>query len=83
MRRRGGSPGESLVLRRAFVKGSDTAFFSDLLIGRVDGGDLLGRHGHKFWRNRACDHLVRMIVGDELPVVNFERIIADLWRDAL
>ena len=64
------------------VAGSDAALSSNRRIGRVDGGDFLGRDGHKFRRDAARDHLVRVIVDDELPIVNFQRIIADVGRYA-
>jgi len=60
---------------------SDAALSGDCLIGSIDGGDFLGRDGHKFGWNAASNHLVRMIVDHELAVVNFQRIIAGLGRD--
>src|SRR5215813_5956313 len=59
----------------------DAALSSDRIVGRIDGGDLFSRESHRFRGNTTRDYLVGVIVGDELPVVNFERIVADLGRD--
>jgi hypothetical protein len=42
--------------------GSDAALSSYRLIGRIDGGDFLGRDGHKIPAERRRNHLVRVIV---------------------
>jgi hypothetical protein len=65
---------------RWIMLGSDAALFSHLLIGSIDGGDFLGRKRHEFRRHTTRDHLVRVIIEDELTVVVLQHIIVDFGR---
>src|SRR6266540_2619495 len=62
------------------ILGSDAALFSHLLIGGIDGGDFLGREGHKFRWHTTRDHLVRVNIDDELAVVTLQHVIVDFGR---
>src|SRR5262245_54646905 len=57
------------------------ALFNDGLRGRIDGSEFLRRRGYKLRRNTPRDHLVWVIVGYELAIVNFQRSNADLGRN--
>src|SRR4029078_13074769 len=64
-------------IQRQAIKELDPALFSDLVVGLVDGGDLLGGERHELLGHAARDQLVGMVLGDELTVLALQLLIAN------